>query len=70
VYAGQGLRFGLAATLLLIVLRMRSPSTTSTARTTTSGQWVRIGILAALGMVGFNVAVVAAERDTDPALVG
>ncbi|PWW62664.1 DMT family transporter [Actinokineospora spheciospongiae] len=68
VFAGQGFRFALAAVLLLGVLRLRSASPPRGA--VSSRQWVRIGVLAALGMVGFNVAVVAAERDTDPALVG
>ncbi|MBB5157216.1 DMT family transporter [Saccharopolyspora phatthalungensis] len=70
VYAGQAFRFTLAAALLLVVLRVRTQRSASTASTVTPRQWVRIGLLAAIGMVGFNVAIAAAEQDTDPALVG
>lgn len=69
VFAGQALRFVVAAALLLVVLRLRTrrcgPGPRPTAR-----QWGRITALAAVGMVGFNVAVVAAEHYADPALVG
>ena len=70
VYAGQALRFAVAAMLLLVALRLRKGRESGPRRPVTGRQWVRIVILAAIGMVGFNVAVAAAERHTDPALVG
>ncbi|MCG8917734.1 DMT family transporter [Actinokineospora sp. PR83] len=68
VFAGQAFRFALAAVLLLVVLRVRAASLPKAP--VTPRHWVRIVVLSALGMVGFNLAVVAAEQDTDPALVG
>lgn len=69
IYAGQAFRFALAAVLLLIILRLRRRRE-STGNIVTVRQWQRIGLLAAIGMVGFNLFVFAAEEDTDPALVG
>ncbi|GAA3783894.1 DMT family transporter [Streptomyces chiangmaiensis] len=70
VYAGQALRFALAAVLLLVVLRGQERRTGKRPPRVTGPQWMRIVVLAAIGMVGFNVAIAAAERHTDPALVG
>ncbi|MYT13786.1 EamA family transporter [Streptomyces sp. SID4951] len=70
VYTGQALRFALAAGLLLVVLKLQDRRTGERAPTVTGPQWLRITVLAAIGMVGFNVAIVAAEQRTDPALVG
>lgn len=70
VYAGQALRFALAAALLLIVLKRQERRNGERPPKVTGPQWLRIAVLAAIGMVGFNVAVAAAERHTDPALVG
>lgn len=70
VYAGQGLRFAIAAVLLLVVLRVvRNPGGSGHGRASLS-DWARITLLSAIGMVGFNVFMVAAERHADPALVG
>lgn len=68
VFAGQALRFALAAAILLVVLRLRS--TSPRMQPMAARHWGRVAILAAFGMVGFNLAVIAAEQDTDPALVG
>ncbi|MFD0412837.1 DMT family transporter [Streptomyces sp. NPDC127108] len=70
VYTGQALRFALAAALLLVALKLQDRRTGQRPPAVTGPQWLRITMLAAIGMVGFNVAVVAAEQRTDPALVG
>jgi len=67
---GQALRYGLAALLLAAVLR-RSPGPVAFPLRGLSGrQWVRLGLLAAVGMVGFNLAILAAERTAEPAVPG
>jgi drug/metabolite transporter (DMT)-like permease len=64
---GQFLRYGLACLLLL-------PFTGKDARARLRGltprQWARLALLAAVGMVGFNLAVIAAERSAEPAVPG
>lgn len=67
---GQALRYGLAALLLLPLLRSRGTSGLTPLRTLTRRQWVRLAALAAIGMVGFNLAVLAAERSAEPAVPG
>ncbi|MFF8409107.1 DMT family transporter [Streptomyces omiyaensis] len=64
---GQALRYG-AACLLLLPLVGRGGL--APLRLLTPGQWVRIAALAAVGMVGFNLAVLAAERTAEPAVPG
>lgn len=67
---GQALRYGLAALLLLPLLRSRGTSGLVPLRTLTRRQWVRLAALAAIGMVGFNLAVLVAERSAEPAVPG
>ncbi|WP_432196084.1 DMT family transporter [Streptomyces sp. bgisy027] len=64
---GQFLRYGLACLLLLTVV---GPGAGARVRALTPRQWVRLALLAALGMVGFNLAVLAAERTAEPAVPG
>lgn len=69
---GQALRYGLAALLLVPFLRGGAKGDFATARIRrlTRGQWGRIALLAAVGMVGFNLAVLAAEQSAEPAVPG
>ncbi|MYU33877.1 EamA family transporter [Streptomyces sp. SID8358] len=68
---GQALRYGLAALLLLPLLRSRHGSSPrARLRTLTWPQRIRLAALAAIGMVGFNMAVLAAERSAEPAVPG
>lgn len=68
---GQALRYGLAALLLVPVLaRDGRARTTTVLRALTPRQWGRLALLAAVGMVGFNLAVLAAERSAEPAVPG
>ncbi|WP_435212311.1 DMT family transporter [Streptomyces sp. bgisy034] len=64
---GQFLRYGLACLLLLTVV---GPGAGARVRALTPRQWVRLALLAALGMVGFNLAVLAAERTAEPVVPG
>ncbi|MER7379530.1 EamA family transporter [Streptomyces lanatus] len=64
---GQFLRYGLAC-LLLAPLAARGAATR--LRSLTPRQWARLALLAAIGMVGFNLAVIAAERTAEPAVPG
>ncbi|MDT0386410.1 DMT family transporter [Streptomyces dubilierae] len=64
---GQFLRYGLAC-LLLFPLSGRGAL--ARLRALTSRQWARLVLLAAVGMVGFNLAVLAAERTAEPAVPG
>ncbi|MFC5218071.1 DMT family transporter [Streptomyces coerulescens] len=64
---GQFLRYGLACLLLLPIV---GSGARTRLRALTSRQWARLALLAALGMVGFNLAVIAAERTAEPAVPG
>ncbi|MFI8192343.1 DMT family transporter [Streptomyces sp. NPDC085946] len=64
---GQFLRYALAC-LLLFPLAGRGGL--ARLRTLTARQWGRLALLAAVGMVGFNLAVLAAERTAEPAVPG
>ncbi|MFJ4367088.1 DMT family transporter [Streptomyces chartreusis] len=64
---GQCLRYALACLLLLPLV---GPGAGARVRALTPRQWVRLALLAALGMVGFNLAVIAAERTAEPAVPG
>jgi drug/metabolite transporter (DMT)-like permease len=60
---GQAVRYALGATLLVLVLRGRLPRVTGR-------QLAQLALLAATGLAGFNLLVIAAERSMDPASVG
>lgn len=64
---GQFLRYGLAC-LLLVPFTGRDAR--ARLRALTARQWARLALLAAVGMVGFNLAVIAAERSAEPAVPG
>ncbi|MFI9822562.1 DMT family transporter [Streptomyces sp. NPDC052013] len=64
---GQFLRYALAC-LLLVPLAGRGAA--KRLRSLTPRQWGRLALLAAVGMVGFNLAVLAAERSAEPAVPG
>jgi drug/metabolite transporter (DMT)-like permease len=64
---GQFLRYGLAC---LLLLPLAGRGARARLRTLGPRQWARLGLLAAIGMVGFNLAVIAAERTAEPAVPG
>ncbi|MEU1938028.1 EamA family transporter [Streptomyces coeruleorubidus] len=64
---GQFLRYGLAC---LLLVPLAGKGATARLRALTPRQWVRLALLAAVGMVGFNLAVIAAERTAEPAVPG
>ncbi|MFJ7295918.1 DMT family transporter [Streptomyces collinus] len=64
---GQFLRYALAC---LLLLPAAGKGAADRLRTLTSRQWARLTLLAAVGMVGFNLAVIAAERTAEPAVPG
>jgi drug/metabolite transporter (DMT)-like permease len=65
---GQFLRYALACLLLLPLLDRADARRRLAALR--PRQWVRLALLAAVGMVGFNLAVLAAERTAEPAVPG
>jgi drug/metabolite transporter (DMT)-like permease len=67
---GQALRYSLAALLLLPLLRGGVRSGLAPLSALTLRGWTRLALLAAVGMVGFNLAVLAAERSAEPAVPG
>ncbi|MFC8869249.1 DMT family transporter [Streptomyces sp. NPDC057148] len=64
---GQLLRYALA---FLLLVPFAGPGARSRLRTLGAGRWLRLALLAAVGMVGFNLAVLAAERTAEPAVPG
>ena len=66
---GLALRYGLA-TAVLLVLAAREPAGIAPVRLLRPRQWLRLSLVAAAGMVGFNLAVLAAERSAEPAVPG
>ncbi|MFC8420224.1 DMT family transporter [Streptomyces sp. NPDC057236] len=64
---GQFLRYALAC-LLLVPLAGRGSA--ARLRSLPPRLWARLALLAAVGMVGFNLAVLAAERTAEPAVPG
>ncbi|MFF0747084.1 EamA family transporter [Streptomyces sp. NPDC004111] len=64
---GQALRYGLAA---LVLLPLVARGAAARLRTLTRRLWLRLALLAAVGMAGFNFAVLAAERTAEPAVPG
>ncbi|MCD0480974.1 DMT family transporter [Streptacidiphilus sp. ASG 303] len=70
VLGGQALRYGAAALLLGALAARRGGRPLRTLRGLTAREWARLAVLAATGMVGFNAAVLAAERHAEPAVPG
>ena len=64
---GQALRYAAACLLLLPLL---GPGGLAPLRRLTARHLLRIAVLAGVGMVGFNLAVLAAERTSEPAVPG
>ncbi|WP_333777601.1 DMT family transporter [Streptomyces sp. IBSBF 3136] len=64
---GQFLRYGLAFALLA---PFAGRDGARRVRALGAARWVRLALLAAVGMVGFNLAVLAAERGAEPAVPG
>ncbi|CAM5280179.1 EamA family transporter OS=Streptomyces tendae OX=1932 GN=GUR47_22605 PE=4 SV=1 [Streptomyces tendae] len=64
---GQFLRYGLA---FLLLLPLAGPGAATRLRALGTHRWLRLALLAAVGMVGFNLAVLAAERTAEPAVPG
>lgn len=64
---GQALRYALA---LLLLLPLLGRGGTAPLRRLGGRAWGRLALLAAVGMVGFNLAVLAAERTAEPAVPG
>ncbi len=64
---GQALRYAAACLLLLPLL---GRGALAPLRVLTARMWLRIALVAGIGMVGFNLAVLAAERSAEPAVPG
>ncbi|MFG3550705.1 DMT family transporter [Streptomyces sp. NPDC047725] len=64
---GQFLRYGLA---FLLLVPFAGPGAAARLRGLGARRWLRLALLAAVGMVGFNLAVLAAERTAEPAVPG
>ncbi|MET9407867.1 DMT family transporter [Streptomyces sp. NPDC002935] len=64
---GQFLRYGLACLLLLPLVGRGGAAP---LRRLPARHWGRLALLSAVGMVGFNLAVLAAERTAEPAVPG
>ncbi|MFB8249154.1 DMT family transporter [Streptomyces sp. NPDC055952] len=64
---GQFLRYALACALLL---PLAGRGAAGRLAALAPRQWLRLALLAAVGMVGFNLAVLAAERTAEPAVPG
>jgi drug/metabolite transporter (DMT)-like permease len=64
---GQFLRYGLACVLLLPLVGRGGAAP---LRRLAAREWGRLALLAAVGMVAFNLAVIAAERTAEPAVPG
>ncbi|MFD4687405.1 EamA family transporter, partial [Streptomyces sp. NPDC058461] len=64
---GQALRYGAACLLLLPLV---GHGATARLRRLTPRLWGRLALLAAVGMVGFNLAIIAAEQSAEPAVPG
>ncbi|MFC9607920.1 DMT family transporter [Streptomyces niveus] len=64
---GQALRYGIACLLLLPLV---ARGAVAPLRALTRRQWGRLAAVAGVGMVGFNLSVIAAERTAEPAVPG
>jgi drug/metabolite transporter (DMT)-like permease len=69
VLGGQGLRYGIAA-VVLGAAAARSRRGLAPLRRLPPRLYGRLALLAATGMVGFNAAVLAAERTAEPSVPG
>src|SRR5882757_5915561 len=68
---GQALRYGIACVLLVPLLLVPAHrGAVRRLRALTAGQWGLAAAVAAVGMVGFNLSVLAAERTAEPAVPG
>lgn len=78
---GQALRYGLACLLLLPLVALGrgdgdggggggGRAAAARLRALTRRQWGRLAAVAGVGMVGFNLSVIAAERTAEPAVPG
>ncbi len=66
--AGQAARYAVAALILLAVMRWRREA--ATPRRLSRGELARLVALAATGLAGFNICLIAALRHASPAAVG
>ncbi|GAA2812584.1 membrane protein [Streptomyces showdoensis] len=64
---GQALRYAAACLLLLPFV---GRGALAPLRALTVRHWLRLALISAVGMVGFNLAVLAAERTAEPAVPG
>jgi drug/metabolite transporter (DMT)-like permease len=64
---GQALRYGVAFLLLAVPARRHA---VARLRALTVRQWALTAAVAAVGMVGFNLSILAAERTAQPAVPG
>lgn len=64
---GQAVRYGSACLLLAVLARRDAPRR---LRALSVRQWALAAAVAAVGMVGFNLSVLAAERSAEPAVPG
>ncbi|MDJ0344046.1 DMT family transporter [Streptomyces sp. H10-C2] len=67
---GQALRYGIAFVLLALITLRGATRAAVRLRALTGRQWLRIAVLAATGMVGFNLSILAAEATAEPAVPG
>ncbi|MEU3462631.1 DMT family transporter [Streptomyces sp. NPDC006733] len=67
---GQALRYGIAFGLLVLLTLRSTRDASQRLRALAGRHWLRLAVLAATGMVGFNLAVLAAERTAQPAVPG
>ncbi|QIS04894.1 EamA family transporter [Nocardia brasiliensis] len=63
IMTGQAVRYGIAAVLLVACIRGRPPRVSTP-------QLVRIGVLGATGLAGFNICLVTALQRVDAGVVG
>ncbi|NUS73159.1 MAG: DMT family transporter [Corynebacteriales bacterium] len=65
LYSGQAIRYGIAALVLIAVLRIRRPTQVQLKRS----DYVRLAALAMTGLVGFNICLVEATKHADLATI-
>ncbi|WP_338763086.1 DMT family transporter [Nocardia vulneris] len=63
ILTGQAIRYGIAAVLMVVCFRGRLPRVSTP-------QLVRIGVLGATGLAGFNICLVTALQRVDAGVVG